>query len=164
VPQIRIKLSQLIEAVEFDFEEQLAFVDLENGSVIIVDSSEISSAEEVDEEEIDELLASGDEDFKLARAIVDDSGERFLAAPNKFDFHEYGQMERFIGTVEDARISEELWRAIKGRGAFRHFKDTASRFRLLDEWYRYRDAALKDFVIHWAESNKLPYEDDIKSR
>jgi hypothetical protein len=35
-------------------------------------------------------------------------------------------MERFIGTVENAEAAEQLWRAIKGKGAFRYFKDTAS--------------------------------------
>jgi hypothetical protein len=100
------------------------------------------------------------EEADIARAIVEDSGERFVDAPDKFDFHEYGQMERFIGTVEDDAAENELFRAIKGKGAFRYFKDTASRLGLLERWYQYREEALKKFVIVWAEMNKVPCQDD----
>ena len=61
------------------------------------------------------------EEVEIARAVVEES-ERFVKAPGKFDFHEYRQMERFIGTVQDNTTAEQLWRAIKGKGAFRYFK------------------------------------------
>ena len=73
-------------------------------------------------------------------------------------------MERFIGTVEDAEAVEQLWRAIKGKGAFRYFKDTASRLGLLEDWYRYRADAMKEFVMDWAEANNIRCEDDVKGR
>lgn len=99
-------------------------------------------------------------ELEIARAIAEDSGERFVVAPNKFDFHEYRQMERFIGTVGDAGAAEQLWRAIKGKGAFRYFKDTASRFGLLKQWFQYRDEAMKQFVRDWAEAHQIPVVDD----
>ncbi len=73
-------------------------------------------------------------------------------------------MERFIGTVQGTEAAERLWRAIKGKGAFRYFEDTAARLGLLNEWYRYRDDAMKRFVIDWAEANNIPYVDDLKRR
>ncbi len=69
-------------------------------------------------------------------------------------------MERFIGTVADAGAAEQLWRAIKGKGAFRYFKDTASRFGLLKQWFQYRDEAMKQFVRDWAEAHQIPVVDD----
>ena len=83
-----------------------------------------------------------------------------MDAPDKFDFHEYRQMERFIGTVEDDAASNELFRAINGKGAFRYFKDTASRLGLMDRWYEYREEAMRKFVIAWAEMNKVPCHHD----
>jgi hypothetical protein len=71
-------------------------------------------------------------------------------------------MERFIGTVESAEEAEQLWRAIKGKGAFRYFKDTASRLGLLEDWFRYRDESMKEFVVEWAEANHVTYEDDTR--
>ncbi len=96
----------------------------------------------------------------MARAIVEESVERFVVAPRKFDFHEYRQMERFIGTVDDTAAAEQLWRAIKGKGAFRHFKDTASRLGRLQQWYEYREDAMKKFVRDWAEAHQIPVDDD----
>jgi hypothetical protein len=83
-----------------------------------------------------------------------------VAAPAKFDFNEYRQMERFIGTVEDSAAAEQLWRAIKSKGAFRHFKDTANRLGMLKHWYEYRDNTMKEFVRDWAEAHEIPIVDD----
>lgn len=66
--------------------------------------------------------------------------------------------------MEDAGAAEQLWRAIKGKGAFRYFKDTASRLGLLQQWYRYRDSAMKEFVIEWAEAHKVSFVDDVKKQ
>jgi hypothetical protein len=35
---------------------------------------------------------------------------------------------------------------------------------LLEQWYQYRDDALKEFVVTWAEANKIPLDDDLRSR
>jgi len=67
-------------------------------------------------------------------------------------------MEDFVRTVPDARIADQLWRAIKGKGAFRYFKDTAHRLGFIDEWYRYRDGAMKKFMLDWAAMNKVPVD------
>lgn len=85
-------------------------------------------------------------------------------APDKFDFHEYRHMERFIGTVENADAAEQLWRAIKGKGAFRYFKDTASRLGVLERWFQYREEATRELVVSWAEANNVPVEDDVTNR
>jgi hypothetical protein len=73
-------------------------------------------------------------------------------------------MERFIGNVEDDAAANELLRAIKGKGAFRYFKDTASRLGLLDQWYRYREEEMKKLVIAWAEMSKVSCQDDTGNR
>jgi hypothetical protein len=158
------KISELIEALEFDSEERVTRVDLQNGCVVTVDHSLLNALEEGDEEALPPLPDWQKQEMEVARAIAEDSGERFVAAPDKFDFHEYRQMERFIGTVEDAEAAAQLWRAIKGKGAFRYFKDTASRLDLLERWYRYRDNAMKEFVVEWAEAHNIPFEDDLKTR
>ena len=158
------KLSKLIEALEFDSEEHVTRVDLQNGCVVTVDHTLLGALEAGDEAALGNLPDWEKAELEIARAMVNDSGERFVDAPGKFVFHEYRQMERFIGTIENADAAEQLWRAIKGKGAFRHFKDTANRLGLLERWYQYRDDAVKEFVIEWAEANNVPYEDDINDR
>jgi uncharacterized protein UPF0158 len=159
-----VKLSELIEVLEFDSDEYTNRVDLQNGSVVRLANSLLSAVEEGDKEALDGLADWEQEEVEIAKAIVEDSGERFVDAPDKFDFHEYRHMERFIGTVENAEAAEQLWRAIKGKGAFRYFKDTASRFGLLERWYQYRDNAMKEFVVEWAEAHQVPVLDDMKQK
>jgi len=103
-------------------------------------------------------------EVETARAIVNHSGDRFIDPPGKFEFNEYRHMERFIGALSDAKAAEELWRAIKSHGAFHHFKDTLHRLGIQDQWFGYRDEAMKEFVMAWAEVNNVPYEDDLKNR
>lgn len=93
---------------------------------------------------------------------MDDPGERFLFPPDKFAFHEYRHMERFIGLLSDAEAAEQLWHAIKGRSAFRYFKNTLHRLGIQGQWRRYRHEAMKEFVIDWAEANEVANEDDTR--
>lgn len=157
-----VKLSELIEALEFDSGEHMTRVDLQEGCVVSVDESIIRAVEEEDEARLSDLPDWQQPMVEIARAIVNDSDERFVDAPDKFDFHEYRQMERFIGTLEDDAAAEQLWRAIKGKGAFRYFKDTADRLGLLKQWYQYRDEAMKEFAREWAEARQIPIVGDTQ--
>ena len=159
-----IKASELIEALEFDSEYHVTRVDLQNGCVVMVDSSVMQAVEADDEESLGDLPDWEKEEVEIARAIAADSGERFLSPPDKFDFHEYRQMEKFIQRVANEKAADQLWRAIKGKGAFRYFKDTASRLGLLEQWFAYRDEAMKKFVVEWAETHKVSIIDDTKPK
>ncbi|HXW68275.1 MAG TPA: UPF0158 family protein, partial [Dissulfurispiraceae bacterium] len=77
----------------------------------------------------------------------------------KYDVHEYEIMEEFSRSLKDKESSDALWHALKGKGAFRRFKDTVNRFGIADEWYRYRDEALKQIAITWCESQNIEYID-----
>ena len=158
-----VKLSELFEVLEFDSDEYGNWVDLQTGGVVRLAHSLVSAVEEGDEEALAGMADWEKEEVEIARAMVEDSGERFMVAPAKFDFDEYRQMERFIATVEDAAAAEQLWRAIKGKGAFRYFKDTANRLGILKQWYDYRDNALKEFVHDWAEAHQISVVDDTTS-
>ncbi len=158
-----VKLSELIDALEFDFDEHGSWVDLEKGRVVSLSHSLLSAVEEGDED-VGSLSGWEDEEVEIAKAMVADAeGVRFVDAPGKFDFHEYRHMERFIGTVENSAAAEQLWQAIKGKRAFRHFKDTAGRLGLLEQWYQYRDSAVKEFVRDWAEAHQIPIVDDTSA-
>jgi len=157
------KLSDLIEALEFDSEEYINRFDRQTGRIVSVDQHILTVLEEEREDELGDLPDWQKPELETARAILEDSSDRFIDPPDKFEFHEYRHMERFIGTVDGAEAAEQLWRAIKGKGAFRYFRDTAQRLGLLERWFQYRDRALKEFVVAWAEANDVLYEDDIKN-
>ena len=95
------KLDDLIDALEFDFDEQSAWFDRETGRVVRVDQPLLRAVEDDDQKVLGDGCTWPDEEVELARAIVNDQGGRFIAAPDKFDFHEYLHIERFIPTFPD---------------------------------------------------------------
>lgn len=66
-------------------------------------------------------------------------------------------MERFCLSIEDEEISDSLYYAIKGKGAFRRFKEGIHRYGITDDWYKYREEALKQMARDWCEENDIEY-------
>ncbi|NKX53130.1 UPF0158 family protein [Arthrobacter mobilis] len=62
----------------------------------------------------------------------------------------YRLMESFIGSVDNGRARELLWRAIDGKGAFRRFKDTLYEFPgLMERWLAFHDDCVRRYAIEW---------------
>ena len=57
-------------------------------------------------------------------------------------------MRQFCFSVGDQKISQSLLNAIHGRGAFRIFKDSIHRLGIADQWYKYRDNAIKKSFLN----------------
>jgi len=69
-----------------------------------------------------------------------DDPDRWLWVHNTGSRAGYRDMVEFIGTVTDPARADRLGIAIQGRGAFRRFKDTLSRWPgELDRWYGFSD-------------------------
>ena len=158
------KLSELTDALQFESVDRRSYFDRHTGRIVTVADDILTAVEESEEEALRSLPDWQKEEVETARAIANDSGDRFIDPPGKFEFNEYRHMERFIEVLPDAKAAEELRRAIKGRGAFHHFKDTLYRLGIQDQWFGYRDEAMKRFVFGWAEANNVPYEDDIENQ
>ena len=56
-------------------------------------------------------------------------------------------------------ISDALYSAIKGKGAFRRFKDSIIRVDIEDNWYKYREEAIKQVAIYWCQLNQIDFKD-----
>ena len=157
---MKAKLSDLIESMEFQSEDISICFDRQTGRIVSVSREVLELVESDDKSAMADLPDWQREEIELATALAVGDGKRFIAPPDKFDFHEYRHMEQFIGVVNDPAIADELWRAIKGRGAFRCFKDTLYRHGLERKWFQYRNDAMRRFVMEWCDANKIEYEDD----
>lgn len=69
-------------------------------------------------------------------------------------------MKDFCLSLDDGEISESLSNAIHGKGAFRYFKDSIHRYGIADQWYKFRDAVIKEIAIEWCEANNIEYTED----
>jgi len=83
-----------------------------------------------------------------------------VALPSRFDMNEYRIMERFCDTVEDEKVATGLRLAIQGSGAFRRFKDGLHAFGIAEQWYAFRDKALREIAKDWCEENHIEYTED----
>lgn len=154
-----MKLSEIVATMEFQTDETSSYLNRKTGEVVTVTDGELGAAEDGDS--LEEYPGWQHEVVERGRAILDDENEEtYIALPSMFDIHEYRIMERFCLSIVDKEISESLYRAIKGRGAFRRFKDDVHRFGVADDWHRYRDEALKKIAKEWCEANSIEYVED----
>jgi hypothetical protein len=158
------KLSDLILALDMPSEEFRTYFDRNTGAVVLVEETMLSRLENGEDEDLGDLAEWETEEYKIAKEIVNDDGSRFIPPPDKFEFHEYRVMEEFIHSIDDNEAANHLWRAIKGRGAFRYFKDVLHRLGIQQSWYDYLDKAQREFVIQWAKENNVVFEDDLQKR
>ena len=80
----------------------------------------------------------------------DDDQERWLWVTSAGSRDGYRDMERFIGSLDDPDASEQLDRALVGRGAFRRFKDQLARWpELLDQWYAFSEDRQRGRARAW---------------
>ena len=149
-----VKLREIADALTIQMDETYQYLNKETGEIVLVSSEELGAAEE------GEIAGYPDwqqEAIKLAEQIIVNEGNKFVELPSKFDVHEYDIMERFCLSVNDPQISDELYYAIKGSGAFRRFKDRIHRYGLVEAWYDYLEAALTEIAREWCESHNIEY-------
>ncbi len=118
-----------------------------------VTDEELRAAEE--DEPLEEFPEWQHEAIRIAGEILET--DHYLPLPTKFDIHEYSIMERFCRSLDNDDMRDDLCNAIRGRGAFRYFKDRIHGYGIADDWYQYRDEALKEIAIAWCEENGIRY-------
>jgi len=156
---MRVKLSEIIEGIEFDSDERSSYLNKITGEVVMITDEEIHAAEEGDS--LDNYPEWQRDDIEKAEDILaDETSENYIPLPSKFDVHEYNIMERFCFTVSAKNISEALYRAIKGKGAFSRFKDAVHRYEIVDDWYKFRDDYIKQIARDWCKENGIEYTED----
>ena len=103
----------------------------------------------------------GEEEKALAREITSDlKSKQFVPLPTMFEFHEYRLMEEFVDEIEEGDKQDPLRYAIRGRGAFRRFKDTAHRLGVIDDWYAYREKAVVRLITRWVHDHDILIDDE----
>ncbi len=153
----QVKLSDIIEGMESQSDEGSAYLNKKTGEVVIILDEEFRAAE--DEEPIEDFPEWQCPSIKIAEEILKGDKE-YIALPSKFDMHEYRIMEDFCLSREVPEVSETLYRAIKGQGAFRRFKEAIHRFDITEDWYKYRDESFKQIAKDWCEENSIEFIED----
>ena len=150
---LRVKLSDIVEGMDFQSDEQSSFLNLTTGEVVSVTDEELRAAE--NDAPLEDFPEWQHDAIRIAGEILET--DHYLALPDRFEINEYRTMERFCLSVDDDDMRDDLCNAIRGRGAFRYFKDRIHAYGIVEAWYRYRDDALRDIVVAWCEAHGIAY-------
>ena len=151
-----VKLKDVVDAFDEGGDEFSHYMDKRSGEISMITDEEMSAAEE--DEPLSDYPEWQQESLLKAREILE--SDDFVRLPSQFDIHEYSIMERFAEVYEDRRTSAELLRSLKGKGAFRRFKDTLLDLDIQDAWYEFRRQEFEQIAIEWLEEEKIPYTRD----
>src|SRR5262249_21724032 len=137
----------------FQSDEQSSFLNLTTGEVVSITDEELRAAE--NDEPLEDFPEWQHDAIRIAKDIVET--DHYVLLPDRFEIHEYQIMERFCLSIDDEDMRDDLCDAIRGRGAFGRFKDRMQWDGMPEEWYRYRDAALREIAVAWCEEQGIPY-------
>jgi hypothetical protein len=154
--ETRVKLSDIIDGLESQSDESSSFLDMKTGEVILMTDYAMRAAEE--NEPLEDVPDWERELVATAREILAETGQ-YLQLPTKYDLDEYSIMENFCMSLEKKQIGDILYDLISGSGAFRRFKDAVYKYGVEDEWYRYRDNAIKEFAVEWCQQNNIEFDE-----
>ena len=137
-----IPLKQVIQAIEEADEVFTSFWDTKTGKTVYL---------------ADPLMTDITEDDKALAAAIEDMPERFLRFPTKYEIHQYRIIEDFVDQLSHGKAQEELVYAIRGKGAFRRFKQSVRFHGLEQRWYDHLAEAYRELAIRWCEEEGLEY-------
>lgn len=150
-----VNLKDIIDGMDFQGDETTSYLNKKTGDVVTVSDEEFRAVE--DGEPMEDFPDWQQEAIRIADEVL--ATEDYIALPSKFDIHEYAIMERFCLSIDDDRIRETMYGSIQGKGAFRRFKDNINRYGIAEDWYKYRDGAIRQMAIDWCEENGIQFTD-----
>lgn len=135
---MKVKLNDVVEALGFVNPEIQYYYSVKTEEILMVFDG----------------MVNGETKPELIDEIEESLGE-YIVLPGQYEVDEYSMMEEFIDNLPEGRKQDELYDAIRGRGAFRRFKDEVYELGLEQKWYKYRDKAYEKLAIEWCEENGI---------
>lgn len=151
---MQVKLHDILDGMEMQSEEIIAYLNLETGEIVFVSDELLMMAE--DREEFDHLPDWEQDEMKLA-IDIEENFEKYAQLPTSYDINDYDIMESFCYNVSDDNKRDTLLSVIKGKGAFGRFRDNVERFELIDEWYTYQEEKYKEIAVEFCEKHYVKY-------
>ena len=155
-----VSLKSVVNEMDVISDDVTAYINKKTGELCAVSEEEASIIETGNED--DEFIPEWQKEIlpKVREVLESDD---FVALPDQFEIHEYSIMERYCLSLSDEGLQDELFRAIRGSGAFRRFKDAIHRKEIQDDWYRFRTEAFKSIATDFLESEGITWLDDVDS-
>lgn len=149
---MKVKLDDVIEALELCSDEGSYFYSADTEEVVYVTTDDLSMAEDG---EITYGLPEWQREMVETAVDIVENWDNYIKLPTKFDINEYNIMSEFCYSIENGTVRNQLLNAIRGSGAFRKFKNSIQRFGIEKQWYSFRDKTLYDMAVEWCKRNGI---------
>lgn len=140
---MKVKLQEVLEALEGAGMEIEYYYDTKNQKILMIFDG----------------MVDGEEDEELIEEISDGFIEDYIPLPGQYEINEYHMMEEFIYELPVGKNQDVLERAIRGKGAFRRFKDCLYGLGLEQNWYKFRDNSYEKVARDWCERFGIEIEE-----
>ncbi|AGA33969.1 hypothetical protein TVNIR_2326 [Thioalkalivibrio nitratireducens DSM 14787] len=148
-----VSIQEVVDAMQLPNDDWCSYLNVDTGEIVTVTDEDRRLVE--DDVALDDVPVWQREVLPKAREALE--SDRFLPLPGPFDIHEWSIMEEFADGLSDEDSRAEVLDALRGRGAFRHFRSTIERLGIESDWYRYRDSAFERIAKEWLDANNVPY-------
>ena len=139
----KIKLSQVYQALDMVSQDSNIYINLSTNEIVEIYNFE-------DEEYIEEMFSE-----------IDNNRDNYLRLPDQYEMDNYSMMVRFIYSLDNIEHQNKLLYTIKGKGAFRRFKDALIMLDIRNEWIDFKEKELKEMAKKILEENQIDFEDDL---
>lgn len=136
---MKVKLQDVIEAIDFAGMEAEYYYNTKTEEILLIFDG----------------MINGERNPELIEDIREGFIEDYIPLPDQYDIDEYRIMEEFIYQLPSGENQDILDRAIRGRGAFRRFKDKLYDLGLEQQWYKYRDDANEKIAREWCARHEI---------
>ena len=86
---------------------------------------------------------------------IEENWKDYILLPTQYDIHEYRIMQAFAMDFPYEQMREKMLASLRGKGAFRRFKDTVFYLGIRDDWFAYRDNRFREIAERWCVDNNL---------
>ena len=148
--KLKVDLDELAALMQDTMDMNTAFLNLENGEIVIIPET-LLDGDCLDEENVSDLLEWEQELVEQARD-VEENFEKYEEIPTIPTFEVYNLMVEFAHSVTDPELKNMLAVALDGKGAFGRFKKILDSYpEERNRWFELKDETVKEYVKEWLE-------------
>jgi len=135
---LKVDLEDISIVMDTDRWENEAYLDTKTGEIIHI-PTELDEDNIYDDKYISDLPEWENEMVEDVKAVYEDEEERYIIIPERVSSDAYDMMVKFTKRLDNLIVSEKLFDALDGRGAFRRFKNVLSRYpKINEQWYKFK--------------------------
>jgi hypothetical protein len=151
----KLKIEDMVEQLEFASESNKSFFNKKTGEIHLIPEEVERYAEQNIED--DDLIPEWEKEIIPIAKDIQNNPDNYIQFPDQFYINEYSIMERFCLNIDNEELRDKMYSSIKGSGAFQRFKNNIHHYGIADDWYKYKDNALKELAVEWCVENNIAY-------